>query len=94
MNTKTASALEAAIRAYIIETKTELALYEEIHRFNLDIKCEGRPDGDVSVEFIIGLNYEPDVKSGRLGPLLAEAVSRTAWNKAHAPLCIGNIAAE
>lgn len=87
----TCKELELALQKFLTELRTEFNSIESMHRFNFDIKVEGRTDGDLKVEYVLGANYHPDVKGGTIFPLVTETVRRFDWDARNAPLCLPKV---
>ncbi len=86
------SSFETAVKAKIVELKTELGKCESIQHFIFQITAEGRVDGEVVLTFALG-RYSEEVRGDSVSAVLEEYLRRNGWSARHAPLCLPNVEA-
>lgn len=83
------SPLEFSLREEVRRLRDRLAAASDsLHRFEFEIKCEGRLDGEIKITFELGLNYDVAVKGNSIAAIEAEALRRQDWKAANAPLLL------
>ena len=84
-------ALEKQVQTVALMIREELARIEGVHRFNFNIECEGRVDGDIKIEFRIASDYDTGVRGGDIFNSLLECMRRKGWNDTHMPKMISHV---
>lgn len=80
-----------AVKREVAKLRAELATYEGIGTFRLDIECAGRVlDGDVKISFKLGESYDSSqmVEGNDVSKVAEEFIRRHNWKKRNAPLLL------
>ena len=88
MHTVTENA-EAVFRDCVSEIRDEIRrYYDTVNRLEVELKADGRIDGEMLFKVKVCVNYEPDVEAIDISDAIREALRRHCYKKESNPLLI------
>jgi hypothetical protein len=94
MTTPSFRLFESHLKKIAEVLRGQMASFEGIHHFELNIEIGGRPDGDIKIEHRLAVNYTNSTRGGTLEETMNEVLRRYGWSVQNAPLCLPKVEKE